>query len=293
MPALPPARASKRPKCDSRAIEREIREALPPEEIDTIIDNIGIPQQLGPASPQGDMPTISSADGEILISLNERSTDPRGTTKCCFASACSEKFPDMAFFFQPANITNQILNFGLARADRSAGGGARRGRQLQNRPEARAKESRISPAPPTCMSTRWSTSRRSASNVDRVKASQLGLTQRDVSTNMLISLSGTSQVAPNFWVNWTNGVNYNVGVQTPQYQDRLARCAAAHADLRGQQRGEYHDAGFAGGRGRHRNASVGASPSGASQAYGNPGSHRRQHAAAFESGDGRSAITRP
>ena len=55
-------------------------------------------------------------------------------------------------------------------------------------------------------------------NVDRVKASQLGLTQRDVTSSMLISLSGSSTVAPNFWMNWTNGVNYNVGVQTPQYR---------------------------------------------------------------------------
>ena len=55
-------------------------------------------------------------------------------------------------------------------------------------------------------------------NVDRIKASQLGLTQRDVTSNMLISLSGNGTVAPNFWVNWANGVNYNVGVQTPQYK---------------------------------------------------------------------------
>ena len=55
-------------------------------------------------------------------------------------------------------------------------------------------------------------------NVDRAKASQLGLTQRDVSTNMLISLSGIGTLAPNYWVNWSNGVNYNVGVQTPQYK---------------------------------------------------------------------------
>ena len=55
-------------------------------------------------------------------------------------------------------------------------------------------------------------------NVDRVKASQLGLTQRDVTSSMLISLSGSGTVAPNYWVNWANGVNYNVGVQTPQYR---------------------------------------------------------------------------
>ena len=55
-------------------------------------------------------------------------------------------------------------------------------------------------------------------NVDRVKASELGLTQRDVTNSMLISLSGSSTFAPNFWMNWENGVQYNIGVQTPQYR---------------------------------------------------------------------------
>src|SRR5206468_6490347 len=55
-------------------------------------------------------------------------------------------------------------------------------------------------------------------DVDREKASQMGLTQRGVTSSMLISLSGSGTVAPNFWMNWTNGVNYNVGVQTPQYR---------------------------------------------------------------------------
>src|ERR1019366_9787837 len=55
-------------------------------------------------------------------------------------------------------------------------------------------------------------------NVDRDKAGTLGLTQRDVATNMLISLSGSGQIAPTQWLNWANGVNYQVGVQTPQYR---------------------------------------------------------------------------
>src|SRR5205807_9061088 len=55
-------------------------------------------------------------------------------------------------------------------------------------------------------------------NVDRIKASQLGLTQRDVTSNMLMSLTGNGSVAPNFWINWANGINYRVVVQTPQYR---------------------------------------------------------------------------
>ena len=120
--------------------------------------------------------------------------------------------------------------------------------------------------------------------MDRVKASQLGLTQRDVTSSMLISLSGNGTVAPNFWLNWANGVNYNVGVQTPQYRinslDALLRTPVSAATNVGQ----HHHAGSQAGGRTAGNASVGASPSGASQAYGNPGSHRRQHATALESG---------
>src|SRR6185312_13387547 len=128
-----------------------------------------------------------------------------------------EKFPDISFFFQPANITTQILNFGLpapidvqvvgrdaaanykiaqrlaAKIARVPGAADVHVHQVVNQPQIRL-------------------------NVDRLKASQLGLTQRDVTSSMLIALSGSNTVAPNFWLNWANGVNYSVGVQTPQYR---------------------------------------------------------------------------
>ena len=121
------------------------------------------------------------------------------------------------------------------------------------------------------MCTRWSRSPRFDLNVDRTKAAQLGLTQHDVTSSMLISLSGSGTVAPNYWMNWTNGVSYSVGVQTPQYRidslDALLRTpisppasavsSTTPGSLAGAVRGEQ--------------LLVGASPSGASQAYGNPG----------------------
>ena len=128
-------------------------------------------------------------------------------------------------------------------------------------------------------------------NVDRVKAGQMGLTQRDVTSSMLISLSGNNQVAPNFWLNPANGVNYNVGVQTPQYRidslDALLRTpiTAATSAVNTTTPGSLAGVAAAG------NASVGASPSGASQAYGNPGAHGRRHAASLESGRRADAAT--
>jgi multidrug efflux pump subunit AcrB len=108
-------------------------------------------------------------------------------------------------------------------------------------------------------------------NVDRIKAAQLGMTERDVTSNMLISLSGNGTVAPNFWVNWNNGVSYNVGVQTPQYRvdslDSLLRTPISVATDVVNSTTTGSPAGAANGG----NSFVAASPSGSSQAYGNPG----------------------
>src|SRR5579862_9737188 len=93
-------------------LEREIRAVIPPDEIDMLIDNIGIPNSW-PAIAQGDIPTISSADGEILISLNKEKHAPTRDYEVLLRRRLRQRFPDMTFFFQPANITSQILNFGL------------------------------------------------------------------------------------------------------------------------------------------------------------------------------------
>src|SRR5262249_19902243 len=108
-------------------------------------------------------------------------------------------------------------------------------------------------------------------NVDRVKASQLGLTQRDVTSSMLIALSGSATVAPNFWLNWVNGVNYSVGVQTPQYRvnslDALLHTPISAASNVVNSNTAGSQEGMAGAG----NSFVGASPSATSLAYGNPG----------------------
>jgi multidrug efflux pump subunit AcrB len=108
-------------------------------------------------------------------------------------------------------------------------------------------------------------------NVDRIKASQLGLTQRDVTSGMLISLSGSSTIAPNFWMNWSNGVNYNVAVQTPQYRvdslDSLLRTPISVSSNAENSTTSASQAGAASAS----SAFVAAAPDSSSQAYGNPG----------------------
>jgi multidrug efflux pump subunit AcrB len=250
-------------------VEQEIRNALPAGEIDTILDNIGIPNAWGSIA-QGDVPNIAATDGEILISLNREKHGPVRDYEIRLRKRLNQRFPDMAFFFEPANITNQILNFGLpAPIDLQVAG-----RDIPaNYKIAQRLRDRIAliPGAADVHIHQVFNQPQLNVNVDRVKAAQLGLTQRDVTGSMLISLSGTNQVAPSFWLNPANGVSYNVGVMTSQYRidslDELLRTPITAASSAVNVTTPGSLAGVAG----TGNASVSSSPSGASQAYGNPG----------------------
>jgi multidrug efflux pump subunit AcrB len=251
------------------AIEKEIRNVIPAGEIEEVLDNIGIPNSWTSIA-QGDIPTISSADGEILISLRKEQHGSTRDYEVLLRKHLRQKFPDVSFFFQPANITTQILNFGLpAPIDvQVVGRDARANYKIAQRLVARI--SRI-PGAADVHVHQVVDQPQLRVNVDRVKASQLGLTQRDVTSSMLIALSGSNTVAPNFWLNWANGVNYGVGVQTPQYRinslDALLRTPISPpaSSVASTTPGSQQGAAMAG------NASIGASPSESSQAYGNPG----------------------
>ena len=197
-------------------VEAEIRRQIPTEEMDTILDNIGLPNG-GINLAFSDTATIGSGDGEILISLKEGKHGPTQKYMEKLRDALHEKFPDLTIFFQPANITNQILNFGLPApidvqvVGRNAPANYRIARELQRRialiPGAADVHIHQEVSYPELKV-----------NVDRTKAEQAGLSQRDVANSLLISLSSSGQVAPNQWLNPVNGVNYQVAVQTPQYR---------------------------------------------------------------------------
>jgi multidrug efflux pump subunit AcrB len=250
-------------------VEQEIRNTLPAGEIDTILNNIGIPNAWGSLA-QGDVPNIAATDGEILISLNREKHGPVHEYEVLLRKHLNAKFPDMVFFFEPANITNQILNFGLpAPIDLQVVG-----RDAANNFKLAEKlRQRISMIPGAADVHIHQVFQQPQVNldVDRVKAAQLGLTQRDVTTSMLISLSGNNQVAPNFWLNPATGISYNVGVQTSQYRldtlDELLQTPVTTVSgaVNATTPGSLAGASAAG------NASVGTSPSGSSLAYGNPG----------------------
>lgn len=251
------------------AIEREIRSVIPADEIEMLIDNIGIPNSW-PVIAQGNIPTISSADGEILIALNKEKHGPTAGYETRLRKRLNEKFPDMSFFFQPANITSQIINFGLpAPIDlQVVGRNAEENYKIAQRLVDRI--SRI-PGAADVHIHQVVAQPEIRLDVNRVRAAQLGLTQRDVTNSMLISLSGSGTFAPNFWLNPANGVNYNVGVQTPQYRiDSLDALLRTPVSPNSNMVTVSTPGSLSGGAATGPSFTATA-PSGASQAYGNPG----------------------
>ena len=197
------------------AIEQEIRKQIPVDETELLLDNIGLPTG-GINLAFSNSATISNSDGEILIALKPGKRDTTKYMRILRADLAT-KFPDGNFFFAPANITNQILDFGLpAPIDLQVVGRAK------NNYEIATKLSKQISAIPGAVDVHLHQQVSYPTmqvNVDRSKARQIGLTQQDVAQSMLISLTGTGQTAPNEWLNPLNGVNYQVVVQTPIYRN--------------------------------------------------------------------------
>jgi multidrug efflux pump subunit AcrB len=197
-------------------VEQEIRHMIPAGELKAILDNIGQP----PGSVNlvyGDSATIGPSDGEILISLNAEKHAPTQDYERTLRNGLHSKFPEETFFFQAANITNQILNFGIpAPIDVQV-----TGRSLTADYEIAKTIARKMAGIPGAVDVHLRQEMNVPTvnvDVDRNKASQVGVTQRDVANSMLISLSSSGQVAPNQWLNPANGVSYAITVQTPQYR---------------------------------------------------------------------------
>jgi multidrug efflux pump subunit AcrB len=198
-------------------VEDEIHAVVPKDEIVTVIDNIGMPNS-GINLALGDPSMISSADGEVLIQLTEKHHPTSDYVKG-LRRRLGLDFPSTEFFFLAPDITTQVLNFGLtAPIDVQIAGPLTNGakdyaiaRKLREqiahvRGAVDVHLAQVVDQPEVRM------------NVDRAEASEQGLTQRDVANDALVSLSSSGQVAPNFWLDTTKGVQYLVAVQTPQYK---------------------------------------------------------------------------
>jgi multidrug efflux pump subunit AcrB len=205
-------------------VQKAIRKIIPPHEIETVTDNIGMPIS-GINMTYNNTGVIGPSDGDIQIKLKE---DHRPTAEHVQAlrERLPQMFPGMTFAFLPADIVSQILNFGapapidlqvrganleanFAYANKLLG----RIRRIPGIADARIQQS---PSAPTFNI-----------DVDRTRAQYVGLTERDVTNSLVVNLAGSAQVAPTYYLNPDNGVSYSIVMQTPQYQiDSLSKLQA-------------------------------------------------------------------
>ncbi len=199
-----------------KAVEAGIRTIIPADEIKVITQNIGLPAS-GINLSYGDNITFSDFDGEMLVSLKPEHEKSVFEYQKLVRRYLHDNMPQISFFFQPADITSQILNAGLpAPIDIQVSGR----NMLQNYQIALDLQKKIALVPGAVDVTLLQVPDEPQLNVNvnRSKALELGLTQQAVASSLLVSLSSSFQTQPNYWVNPKNGVNYNVAVQTPTYQ---------------------------------------------------------------------------
>jgi multidrug efflux pump subunit AcrB len=194
-------------------VEAAIRRVIPKDEIELVIDNIGQPQPINLAFT--DSVTIGPSDGEILVALNPERHRPTAHWMKTLRETLPREFPGVTFFFQPADMVSQILNFGLPAPIDVQITGFDQAATHAIALEVAARMARI----PGAVDVHLHQVVNAPSllvNVDRSRAAELGLTQRDVANNVLVTLSSSAVVAPNYWSDPRSGINYVVAVQTPQ-----------------------------------------------------------------------------
>jgi multidrug efflux pump subunit AcrB len=196
-------------------VQKAIRKIIPPAEIETMADNIGFPIS-GINMTYNNTGLLGPQDGDIQIKLKEDHI-PTETYVKALREQLPRIFPGMTFAFLPADIVNQILNFGapapidlqIRGVDLNANFAYAnkllpRIRRISGIADARIQQS---PNYPTFNV-----------DVDRTRAQYVGLTERDVVNSLTVDLAGSSQVQPTFFLNRDNGVSYSIVMQTPQYQ---------------------------------------------------------------------------
>ncbi len=196
-------------------IENDIRSRIPASEIKNVVDNIGLPVS-GVNLTYSNSSPIGPGDADVLISLNE-GHKPTADYVRMLREKLKDDFPGTTFAFLPADIVSQILNFGMpAPIDIQVIGFKRKENQVyaakimeRLRKVRGLADLRVQQAfdQPEIHVT-----------VDRTRSRELGMTQREIANNMLVSLAGSLQTAPTFWVNPSNGVSYPLVVQAPQYR---------------------------------------------------------------------------
>jgi multidrug efflux pump subunit AcrB len=197
-------------------VEAQIRKIIPSDELDTLVDNIGVPYSGINLSYSTSAP-IGPGDADVQIALRLDHHRPTVEYVRALRAQLRDQFPSTSFSFLPSDIVSQILNFGLpAPFDVQVVGI----NLTDNRNFANALLTKLQTIPGAADLRIQQAFDYPQVNVtvDRVNAAQLGFTQQDVATNVLISLSGSQQTAPSYWVDPKTGIEYNVATQAPQYR---------------------------------------------------------------------------
>ncbi|HEY4316876.1 MAG TPA: efflux RND transporter permease subunit, partial [Herbaspirillum sp.] len=196
-------------------VEVEIRKMIPPGELETILDNLGVPNS-GINLSYSNAGTIGTLDGELLMALREGHR-PTSELVSMLRVELPKRFPGIEFFFQPADIVTQILNFGLPAAiDVQFSGSDVQGNALLA--AELVKQIRQIPGAVDAHVHQRLDAPTLSMQMDRSRLQQMGLSAANVGQSVLIALSGSSQTSPAFWLNPKNGVVYSVVTQAPQYQ---------------------------------------------------------------------------
>ena len=212
-------------------VEDHIRKVIPASELAVITDNIGLPNNINLAL--SDSVTVGPSDGEILVSLKPAHR-PTAEYLKTLREQLPQRFPELEFFTQPADIVSQILNFGLpAPIDIQISGPIQENRQNYAIAQQIAAELRGAPGAVDVHVQQILDSPRIMVDADRQLAQQVGLTAQDMANSLSVSLSGSGTATTNFWLNQTNGVRYPVIVQTEPHRvssmDELQRMPIASA----------------------------------------------------------------
>jgi multidrug efflux pump subunit AcrB len=200
--------------CD--AVEARIRSTIPAQELDTLVDNIGLPYSGINLSYSTSAP-IGPGDADIMISLRADHRRPTVEYVRALRAQLRDAFPGTTFSFLPTDIVSQILNLGLPSPldVQVVGSNIERNRSFAN--ALLAKLQAIPGAVDLRIQQAFDYPQLNVT-VDRVNAAQLGFTQQNVANDVLISLSGSQQTAPSFWVDPQSGIEYNVATPAPQYR---------------------------------------------------------------------------
>jgi multidrug efflux pump subunit AcrB len=196
-------------------VEHTIRQIVGEDQIDVILDNIGLPYS-GINIALSDSATVGPMDGEVLVSLKKKHT-PTAAHIADLRSELPKRFPQLQFFFQPADIVDQVLNFGqpapidirISGPDSAAAFAlaSKIARDIKGVPGI--VDSHVFQVPDAPALT---------INVDRTLAGQAGVDQAAVANNVLVTTNSSTQAAPNFWVNPATGSSYRLIAQMPTYQ---------------------------------------------------------------------------